>query len=98
MGAGGRKKISKSAARLRNHCVGYDIVVEGVAVPARETYQRMAKRCLRAAELLRDPAERKKLLEMAGGYMALARHVGERHDHGTAHRSAAHDPQRHADS
>jgi hypothetical protein len=67
-------------------------------MPGRERYQRMAKRCLRAAELLRDPAERKKLLEVAGGYMALARHVAERYDHGTAHRSAEHDRERHHDA
>ena len=70
----------------------------GIAVPAREKYQRMAKRCLRAAERLRDPAERAKLLEVAGAYMALARYVAERHDHGTAHRSAVHNPDRRADS
>ena len=67
-------------------------------MPPREKYQRMAKSCLRTAERLRDPAERKKLLEVAGGYMALARHVAERHDHGTAHRSAVHDRDRHADA
>jgi hypothetical protein len=70
----------------------------GAAVPAREKYQRMAKRCLRAAEVLRDPAERKKLLEVAGAYMALARHVAERHDHGTAHRGPEHHPGRHHDA
>jgi hypothetical protein len=67
-------------------------------MPAREKYQRMAKRCLRMAERLRDPAERSKLLEVAGGYMALARHVAERYDHGTAHRNVEHDPDRHADA
>jgi len=66
-------------------------------VPAREKYQRMAKGCLRAAERLRDPAERRKLLEVAGGYMALARHVADRHDHGTAHRRADRHPARHPD-
>jgi hypothetical protein len=67
-------------------------------VPARGKYQRMAKRCLRAAEGVCDPGERRKLLEVAGGYMALARHVAERHHHGTAHRSAEHDPERHRDA
>ena len=67
-------------------------------MPAREKYQRMAKQCVRAAERVRDPAERRHLLEVAGGYMALARHVAERHHHGTAHRSAEHDPERHADA
>jgi glutamate/tyrosine decarboxylase-like PLP-dependent enzyme len=67
-------------------------------VPAREKYQRMATRCLRMAERLRDSAERKKLLEVAGGYMALARHVAERHDYGTAHRSAEHDRRRQHDA
>jgi len=66
-------------------------------VPAREKYQRMAKGCLRAAERLHDPAERRRLLEVAGGYMALARHVADRHHHGTAHRNAEHDPARHPD-
>jgi hypothetical protein len=67
-------------------------------VPAREKYQRMAKQCVRAAERVRDPVERRHLLEVAGGYMALARHVAERYHHGTAHRSAEHDPERHADA
>ena len=66
-------------------------------MPAREKYQRMATGCLRMAERLHDPAERGKLLEIAGGYMALARHVAERYHHGTAHRSAEHNPERHAD-
>ena len=66
-------------------------------MPAREKYQRMAKRALRAAERVRDPAERRKLLEVAGGYMALARHVAERHHHGTAHRTADYSPERHLD-
>jgi hypothetical protein len=66
-------------------------------VPAREKYQRMATRCLRTAEGLRDPGERGKLLEIAGGYMALARHVAERYHHGTAHRNAERDFERHAD-
>jgi hypothetical protein len=66
-------------------------------VPAREKYQRMAKGALRAAERVRDPAERRKLLEVAGGYMALARHVAERHHHGTAHRSTDYAPERHPD-
>jgi glutamate/tyrosine decarboxylase-like PLP-dependent enzyme len=63
-------------------------------VPAREKYQRMAKRCVRAAERLHDPIERRRLLEVAGGYMALARHVAERHDHGTAHRGLERDSDR----
>jgi glutamate/tyrosine decarboxylase-like PLP-dependent enzyme len=67
-------------------------------MPAREKYQRMAKRCLRLAERVRDPAERRKLLEVAGGYMALARHVAERHDHGTAHRSAELRPEHYPDA
>jgi hypothetical protein len=66
-------------------------------VPAREKYQRMAKWALRSAERVRDPAERRKLLEVAGGYMALARHVAERHHHGTAHRTADYSPERHLD-
>jgi glutamate/tyrosine decarboxylase-like PLP-dependent enzyme len=66
-------------------------------VRAREKYQRLAKRCLRAAERIRDPVERRKLLEVAGGYMALARHVADRHDHGTAHRSADYSRDRHLD-
>jgi hypothetical protein len=57
----------------------------------------MTTRCLRAAERLRDPAERRQLLEVAGGYMALARHVADRHDHGTAHRNVEHDPACHPD-
>jgi hypothetical protein len=66
-------------------------------VPTREKYQRMAKRCLWTAERVADPGERRKLLEVAGGYMALARHVAERHHHGTAHRSGEYHPERHPD-
>ena len=64
-------------------------------MPGRERYQRLARRCLRAAERLRHPRERRHMLEVAGGYMALAKHVAERHDHGTAHRGGEHDPERH---
>ena len=67
-------------------------------MPAREKYQRMANRCLQTAERLRDPGERRKLLEVAGGYMALARHVAERHHYGTAHRSAERDTARYHDA
>ena len=55
----------------------------------------MAAGCLRMAERLRDPLERRKLLEVAGGYMALARHIAERQDYGTAHRATEHAPERH---
>jgi hypothetical protein len=55
----------------------------------------MAETCLGLADEIRDPGERKKLLEVAGGYMALARYVTERQDYGTAHRGADHE--RHPD-
>jgi hypothetical protein len=76
--------------KIRHRC-------RGVTLPAREKYQRLANRCLRAAERLRDSGERRRLLEVAGGYMALARHVADRRDHGTAHRRVDHDPERHPD-
>lgn len=66
-------------------------------MPRRDEYRRMAETCLAMAEEVRDPGERKKLLELAGGYMALTRHVAKRHDHGTAHRAAEHDPEHHPD-
>lgn len=63
----------------------------------RERYQRKALDCVREAERLRDAGERKKLLEVAGLYLSLARHVGDRNDCGTAHRIPEHDPEHHPD-
>jgi hypothetical protein len=57
-------------------------------------YHREAMRCVRTAERLRDPGERAKLLELARAYVGLARHVAERHDHGSAPRAGASDPRR----
>jgi hypothetical protein len=57
----------------------------------RKEYLEKAESCLSLVEKLRDPIERLKLLEIAGGYLLLFRHVGQRHEHGTAHRGAAHD-------
>ena len=45
-----------------------------------EKYQREALAVVRAAEVLRDPAERVHLLEIAGGYMALAKHAASHPD------------------
>jgi hypothetical protein len=64
-------------------------------VPTRNEYREMAETCLGLADEIRDPGERKKLLEVAGGYMALARYVAERQDYGTAHRGPDHE--RHPD-
>ena len=47
---------------------------------AREKYQREALAVVRAAEALHDPAERAHLLEIAGGYMALAKHAASHGD------------------
>lgn|GEM_PF-2241205 len=58
------------------------------AVTGRERYQRKALDCVREADRLRDAGERKKLMEVAGLYLCLARHVGNRHDHDSAHRDA----------
>jgi hypothetical protein len=61
-------------------------------------YHHKALRCVRTAEHLRDPGERAKLLEIARAYLGLARHVAERHDHGTSHRANGYDPGRVGDS
>jgi hypothetical protein len=58
-----------------------------------ERYQRKALDCVREAERLRDAGERKKLLEIAGLYLSLARHVRGRDGHGTAHRGTRRDPE-----
>ena len=50
----------------------------------------MATKCLRAAEGLRDPGERNKLLRIAGLYMSLAQRIAERYERGTAHRHPEH--------
>jgi len=57
-----------------------------VAMPLRNEYRRKAESCLLLAEELRDPVERLKLLEIAGGYLVLDRHV-EHHDRGLADRN-----------
>jgi hypothetical protein len=64
---------------------------------SRERYQRRAIDLLQATERLHDPAERKKLLEIALSYSALARYVAERREDGTAHRPAQLDAARHPD-
>ena len=66
-------------------------------MPRRDEYRIKAASCLALAGEIRDPGERKRLLEVAGGYMALARYVAERHDRGTAHRSATQGPEHHRD-
>jgi len=57
-----------------------------VAVTGRDGYRRKALECVREADRLRDAGERKKLLEIAGLYMSLARRIADRHEHETAHR------------
>jgi hypothetical protein len=61
-------------------------------VTERNKYHRKASRCVRAAERLRGPGERAKLLEIARAYLGLAHHVAARHDHGSAHRAGEYDP------
>jgi hypothetical protein len=58
-------------------------------VTGREKYQREALAVIRAAEMLRDPAERVHLLEIARRYLTLAKHIRDRRDDGTAHRDEA---------
>jgi len=60
-------------------------------VTGREGYRRKALECVRAAEGLRDPGERNKLLRIAGLYMSLAHRIAERYERGTAHRQPDHD-------
>lgn len=55
----------------------------------RDEYREKAESCLSLVEELRDPIERLKLLEIAGGYLVLSRHVGQRH--GMAHLDPEHD-------
>ena len=58
------------------------------AVNGRNEYRGKALECVREAERLRDAGERKKLLQIAGLYMSLARRIADRHEAGTAHRRA----------
>jgi hypothetical protein len=67
-------------------------------VNERNEYDRKALRCVRAAEHMRDPGERAKLLEIARAYLGLARHVAERQDYATAHRASEQDPRRLGDA
>jgi len=55
-------------------------------VTAREKYQRKALAVVRTAEGVHDPAERVDLLQVARGYLALARLAEARHDDTTAQR------------
>jgi len=58
-------------------------------VTGREKYHRKAQAVIRAAEALRDPAERLHLFEIARVYLNLARHIRDRRHDGTAHRDEA---------
>ena len=42
-------------------------------------YRKKAEECVRAAEKMRDPAERIEMLGIARGYMSLADHADRRH-------------------
>ena len=53
-----------------------------------ETYREKALQCTRAADEVRDPAQRVELLGLASIYMALADYVDARHEHGPAYRDA----------
>jgi hypothetical protein len=60
-------------------------------VNGRDEYRGKALECVREAERLRDAGERKKLLQIAGLYMSLARRLADRHERGTAHRRPDHE-------
>lgn len=59
----------------------------------RDSYRRKALECVREAGRLRDAGERKKLLEIAGLYMSVARRIADRHERGTAHCYHEHYPE-----
>jgi hypothetical protein len=63
----------------------------------RNEYLEKAESCLSLVEELHDPIERLKLLEIAGGYLVLCKHVTQRHERGTAHRGAEHDSEHYSD-
>ena len=44
-------------------------------MPTPDEYREKAESCLSLVEELRDPIERLKLLEIAGGYLVLSRHA-----------------------
>ena len=48
-------------------------------------YRKLALRCLRAADKVRDSGVRLALLSLATKYKALADYADRRHEHGTAH-------------
>jgi hypothetical protein len=52
----------------------------------REAYRQKALHCLRAADKVRDSAERVALLSLASNFMMLADYVGGDEDCRTAHR------------
>jgi hypothetical protein len=57
-------------------------------MPKRDEYREKAESCLSLVEELHDPIERMKLLEIAGGYLVLSRHLNQRRV--TAHPGAEH--------
>jgi hypothetical protein len=61
----------------------------------RNHYWRKAEAFLIMARSMRDPVERKKVLEAANGYLVLANVVGARYERATAHRGDEYDPERH---
>ncbi len=56
-------------------------------MPAREEYRKKAQTILAQAETIRHPAERAAMLTIARAFLRLADMVGNRHQHGTAHRA-----------
>jgi hypothetical protein len=64
------------------------------AVTEGNKYHRKALGCVQTAERLHDPGERAALLAIARAYMGLARHVAERHDYASPHRTANHEEHR----
>jgi hypothetical protein len=73
-------------SRLKFDTLGY----RNVAVNGRDGYLAKALECVREVERLRDAGERKKLLQIAGLYMSLARRLADRHERGTACRCPEH--------
>jgi hypothetical protein len=56
---------------------------------SRDVYRKKALECVVTAETIRHPQERAAMLAIAGAFLKMAEHIGDRHHYGTAHRDQA---------
>jgi hypothetical protein len=94
IGGRGRHGGAGDARRLRRELdpafgVDLGVATRGICEMTNlETYREKALQCTRAADEVRDPAQRVELLGLASIYMALADYVDAQHEQSPAPRGA----------